>query len=241
MSQQIDGRLLAAGGAFAVAVVFFGTTLAGAMTADVTPAPVQTRPVVRDTGSVSPTVITMQAVNEAVAIDPFSEERTPAEQPYRLPSDPTDPPPPPPPPAPPPVPAFRLVGTTQTPSGGIALIQVDNGTPRVISVGETLNGYTVEKIERVSATLAQGDRRVTLALQQPAVRATTAGNARRGAAQGRGANGRGGQGQDMAAQQRQIFQDMQNMVRNRELPNGIEIRPRARPDTLSQRNPRNDR
>jgi hypothetical protein len=235
MSRQIDGRLIAAGAALAAAVLLFGSTLAGAMGADdvvVPPARVSEPP--SDSAAVASEEIGMQAVNEAVAVDPFSAERTPPAEPYRLPTDPEDAPPPPPPPAPPAVPAFRLVGTVQTPTGGVALIQVDNATPRMMNVGESVNGYVVEKVDATSAILAQADRRVTLGLQQPLSRPAAG---RRGGPvlPGRGAL------QGPAAQKEAALQELQQMMRARENGITIELPQRVRRDTMMERNLRNDR
>ena len=245
MNNRIDSRLMIASAACAVAVILFGSTLVRAMTADavVTP-PVAPKPQIDPASSAAAETITMQAVNEAVAIDPFSPERTPPETPYRLPTDPEDPPPPAAPPAPPPLPGFKLVGTAQTSTGGIALIQIDNATPKVVALGESLNGFTVQRIDRVSATMVQGDRRVDLQLQQPSMRGDA--NARRGQPAGGRApvnvNGRVQMDNAVRAQQ-QMIEQMEALARRvqQDRTVTVEIPDRPRRDTTSLRSPRSDR
>jgi hypothetical protein len=247
MNQQVDGRLWAAGGALAVAVLLFGTTLVGAMSEPaVTPLPAKPKTVNTETSIPAPEVITMQAVNEAVAVDPFSPEREPAAEPYRLPTDPEDAPPPPPPPAPPPLPAFRLVGTMQTGTSAVALIQLDNALPKVVAVGESMNGFVLEKVDPAAATMVQGERRIDLKLQQPLARVT--GPQRRPAPGAAGRSGRvGGSNIDPAVQQKLMMQELQNMARERavQVQGGrmmIDLPPvRVRPDTMLERSPRFDR
>jgi hypothetical protein len=247
MSNRIDNRLVMAAGACAVAVVLFGTTFVHAVTADrIDTAPVVPKPRTDAADAPAADVISMQAVNEAVAKDPFSPDRQPNATPYRLPTDPQEAAPPPPPPPPPALPAFRLVGTTQTPRGSIALIQVDNGTPKVVAVGETMNGFVLERIDRVSATMVQGDRRMDLQLQQPLPRSNGA----------RPQNGRGqqpGRGQmDPAVIQKQMLQEMQELLQERGRAgrgggaitiDGVPVRRLQQQgrDTTSPRNPRSDR
>jgi hypothetical protein len=238
MTRTIEGRVLLAGAAFAAAVLLFGTTLVGAVrSGDPAPVPAPPRPVIIDSAGTAGEVITMQAVNEAVAIDPFNEERTPPAEPYRLPGDPVEEPAPPPPPAPPPIPSFRLVGTTQTPSGGIALIQLADAQPQVVAVGETLNGYVVERIDRTTAVMSQGDRRVELQLQQPLLR-VTAPTGRRGAGPQRG---RGTPAQETARRQETMREMEEVMLRQAAQQRIREAAARQNRDTLSQPNLRNDR
>jgi hypothetical protein len=179
----------------------------------------------------------MQAVNEAVAIDPFSPDRQPSATPYKLPTDPQPEAPPPPPPPPPPIPGFHLIGTMQMPGGSIALIQVDNGTPRQVSVGESMNGYVVQKIDKTSARLAQADRVVDLQMNQPSIRGVDQSGGRRGTQPGRGVGpGRGGQN-DAILQQKMMIQEMQDLMRSERKQGADVIRmPAPRRDTTSLRN-----
>src|SRR3954468_8464955 len=102
MSNRIDNRLLTAIGACAIAAVLFASSLARAMSSDAADTtPIIPKPHSDAAQKAASETISMQAVNEAVAVDPFSPERTPAATPYRLPTDPQEAPPPPPPPAPP--------------------------------------------------------------------------------------------------------------------------------------------
>jgi hypothetical protein len=243
MSSQVDNRVMIAAGACAIAILLFGTTVARAITADDTATePVLPRPHSDAASKAADDALSMQMVNEAVANDPFSADRQPNAAPYRLPTDPVEAAPAPPPPPPPALPAFRLVGTTQTPTGSIALIQLDNGTPKVVGVGEILSGFRVDRIDRTSATMVQGERRMELQLQQPALRAEVQ-NGRRGAPS-RGEGGR----QDGPAMQKQILQEMQQMLQQRGngrgsmVVDGVPVRrlPQGG-DTNSMRNPRSDR
>jgi hypothetical protein len=244
MSESMNTRLWISGAACAVAALVFGVTVVDAMSAkDALDAPVPQRASTTNPSATAPTpeVITMAAVNEAVAMDPFSPDRQPPAEPYRLPTDPEPEAPPPPEPAPPPLPAFRLVGTTQTPTGSVALIQVASADPKVVAVGESLNGFVVERIDRTTATLTQGERTVDLTLQQPALRSSgvTNRNGRVGPA-GRAGQGPGGRAGENAAT-KALLQQMQEMAARRGQPvtvDGITVRPRR--DTTSLRNPRRD-
>jgi hypothetical protein len=232
---QMDKRLLVAGAACTLAAFFFGASLLDALDAGaaVTP-PVPARAATATDAKAAPEVISMNAVNEAVAVDPFSPDRRPSDTPYKLPTDPAPAPPPPPPPAPPSIPGFKLVGTTQTTTGSIALIQVDNSTPKVVAVGDALSGFVVQRIERTSATLAQGDRRVDLTLQQPSLRGES--NGRRGVQTQPGRGGPGGRGgQNDPAVQKQMLQEMQQLMQQQQ-------QQRVRRDTtFSPRSPRSER
>lgn len=250
MSESMNTRLWLSGAACAIAAITLSVTMLDAMSANELPTkPVPQRANVTNAPGTmkTPEVITMAAVNEAAAMDPFAPDRQPPAERYRLPTDPEPEPPPPPEPAPPPLPAFRLVGTTQTPRGGVALIQVATADPKVVSVGETLNGFVVENISPTTARLTQGERSVDLQLQQPASRATGNSNARNnGRATPAGRAGQGGAGRAGAALDnaatKALLQQMQQMAQRRGQPvtvDGMTARPRR--DTTSLRNPRSDR
>src|SRR5690606_27401746 len=89
--------------------------------------------------------LTMDALQLAIDNDPFQESRRRPPERYRMPGDPIEDAGPPPPPPPPP---FQVLGIAQLPGGGgSAIMQVEDAPPRVVSVGESLFGYTLDRVE----------------------------------------------------------------------------------------------
>ncbi len=131
---------------------------------------------------------------------PFDPGRVAPAERYQLPSErvapPVEAPPPPPPPEEPPPPAFRLLGVVATTGevDPLVILQVGDDAPRVLSVGDRVEGYEVAQVAGMSAMLSSGSRnfRVTVAEPSPgggsAVAAAPAG-------------GRGAQASDRAVQE----------------------------------------
>lgn len=108
--------------------------------------------------------LTMDALQLAIDNDPFQESRRRPPERYRMPGDPIEDAGPPPPPPPPP---FQVLGIAQLPGGGgSAIMQVEDAPPRVVSVGESLFGYTLDRVEGEVATLSGQGRTLTLTVAQ---------------------------------------------------------------------------
>lgn len=202
------------------------------------------------------------AVMLAVENDPFRPERQRPSERYRLPGEeiPQEAPPPQAPPPPP----LRVLATAVMPTGGLALVRVQESVNRVINVGETVSGYRLATVGAGTATLEGSAGLITLRVDEPqATRATRAATPRggRGQPSGRGnapareLEARGAQVRDAIERLRanggnaqQIQQLMELLGREMEqmrrtnvevqrVPGGanqIIIRPRA--DTMSNRN-----
>jgi len=259
--------LIAAAALFTVALFVFGTTLVRALD----PAPgIQAAPTPgsRPEPAVPATSnedgsLTMDALLLAVDNDPFTPERTRSGERYRLPGD-VDPEPPPAPPEPPPVPQFRLSGTVVTSEGGLALIQVGEDAPRMLTVGEFMQGYRLTNVTAAGATMANDERELQLRVPSPSRVAQAP------AAPQRGANARGRPSVDPRQLQQlverarasgatpQMLESLMRMVQERGLtnidqmevgPNGFSFRSgntdvrsatrvRVVPDTMELRMPR---
>lgn len=96
---------------------------------------------------------------------PFDPERLPPRERYRLPGD--EPPVVAPPPELPPPPAFRLLGAIAAESGGVAVVALEDGTPRVLALGERLGGYTLAAIEADRVVMESGARTASVGLAEP--------------------------------------------------------------------------
>jgi hypothetical protein len=176
--------------------------------------------------------LTEKALGLAADHDPFQPDRIrPAER-YRLPGDiePAAASGPEPPPAPP----FRVIGTAVTSTGGLAVVQVEETTPRVVAMGESLLGYTLESVDPESATLVGQGRSLTLPVTKqappPAPREARAARGRAGAAQ----NAR-----DPAAREAQMMEMLRRQMQERGLGENVHfengrviIRPPLPRDTL---------
>lgn len=191
---RIPGRALAGAAlAFAAALVVFVSALGRALApVDAGAAPVGvpgSEPA--DSASAPRPPLGADALMLAVENDPFSPGRTRPGQRYRLPGD-VDPPPPPEPPPPPPLPDFRVSGTVVTPDGGLAVIRIGDGASRVLSIGDYLGGYRLERVTAETATLRNDERELTLLVPGPAAQpmASAAPQPQRGAGRGPGMMGR---------------------------------------------------
>jgi hypothetical protein len=126
--------------------------------------------------------LTRDALMLAVENDPFQETRQRPPERYRMPGDPIEDAGPPPPPPPPP---FQVLGTAQLAAGGLAIMQIEDSPPRVLAVGESLFGYTLERVEGEVATLTGQGRTLSLTVAQaspnpPAEEAARSSRDRRG-------------------------------------------------------------
>jgi hypothetical protein len=196
--------------ACAAATFFFATALVRALSYE--PVPTAQLPAVPVTSASelgTPEAAAKPAekplTNDALALaadhDPFQQTRERPSEPYRMPDEFVEPAAPPPePPAPPP---FRVLGTAVQGNSGIVLMQVGEATPRVMTQGESLNGYTLERVENNSATMVGQGRSLRLAVSPPSPQSTR-GNARRG---GGGARGGGARGNSEAAAR--VFEELE--------------------------------
>jgi len=110
-------------------------------------------------------ILEMESLALAVDHDPFMPDRTrPAS--YRLPGDRVEAEAPVRREAPPP-PPFRVIGTAVSGEGGIALVEVEETpAPQIVTVGESLFGYRLERVETDAATLVGQGQTVRLAVEQ---------------------------------------------------------------------------
>jgi hypothetical protein len=262
MSPARERGLIVGGAAFAGALLLLGATFVRALTARLPepPAPLSAaaapevspvatpveeamNPPAVPQGEVSPSTastdkpLSMDALALAADNDPFQQDRRrPAER-YVLPADRVTEEPPPEPPPPPP---FRIIGTALNAEGGLAVVQVEEMTPRVIALGEGMLGYTLESVDGESATLVGDGRTLTLpvtAAPPPEPRRTRP-----------GARGRGAQPDARETRERQV--DVLEAIRRQMLERGgatqdiqiengrVIIRPRVNRDTLDARDPR---
>ena len=140
----------------------------------------------------------------AVDNDPFRPDRQRA-APYRMPDEMVEELPvrrelPPPP-------DFRVLGIVEQQPGGVALMQVEDATPRVLGVGETWMGYRLERVAGTVATMVSGDRTLELAVAPPSpqtARPQRAGRGGRNTNAGRGNNNTNARGNAAAAQAERI-------------------------------------
>jgi hypothetical protein len=65
-------------------------------------------------------------------------------------------------------PDLRVVGTGVIGRGGLALVQVEDGTPIAVGVGETVQGYRVAAVTAEGATLVGPAGRLRLSITDPA-------------------------------------------------------------------------
>lgn len=160
--------LIGAAAFFTLALFVFGSALVRAMGSGPSLA-LPSSPPARDssTAAAAASSLTMEALMLAVENDPFTPERTRAAERYRLPGD-VDPEPPPPPPEPPPVPEFLLSGTVVTSDGGLALIQVGESEPRMLALGDALEGYRLVSVTASGAVMSNEERQLQLRVPSPA-------------------------------------------------------------------------
>jgi hypothetical protein len=111
---------------------------------------------------VRPPAALPQAVLAAVERDPFSADRKPAADRYRMPGEAA------PAPAPPPasVPFIQLHGLITLPSGeGLAALYAMGRASQVVRVGQTFEGFTLERITAQEVVLVREDTTLTLRLR----------------------------------------------------------------------------
>jgi len=152
----------------AVAAGAFGRALHNAVRLDpVVPDPAATPPIGAAPAVETAEPLTEEALRLAVQNDPFREERTAAAERYRMPGEmpafvraprerPTVEPP-----------EFTVIGTLTFADGGFAVIQMEDGSRRVISVGESHQGYRLSGVRGNTATLTRGDAEFSLKVPEP--------------------------------------------------------------------------
>src|SRR5690606_9412677 len=64
-------------------------------------------------------------------------------------------------------PAFHLLGTLATPSGGLAVIEVPGVGTRVVAVGNSIGGFRLTSVSGGSATVSTGEFQHTLRVSRP--------------------------------------------------------------------------
>jgi hypothetical protein len=159
--------------ALAAAAIFFAAALARAVAVDPSPAGDVTGPdpVLEPTNDppVPPidasSPLTIDAVRLAADTDPFQPDRQRAER-YILPGErrlaveePE---------APPPAPPFRLVGTAVVGEGGLAVVTLDtNDPPRLLQIGDFLEGYRLTRVQPFGATMEGQGRSLDLHVTAP--------------------------------------------------------------------------
>lgn len=159
--------LIAAVSVLGVAAVLFGTALARALTVEPIdyPEPPSESPADEPADAMTgeqprvPSEATLSPRDIALAVDndPFLPDRTRPE-PYRLPGEfafETEEAP-----AAPPVPHFQVTGTVVADGGGLAVLQVDDSPPQVLSVGESLLGWKLDAVGANTATMVNSTGRI---------------------------------------------------------------------------------
>ncbi len=209
MKKSIPGSVALSVAVLAVATLVFGRALARALTLDGPPAVAAENGDAQSAPKPSPSAekpapppartnarvpseraLPTNALRLAVDNDPFQPDRRRAE-PYRLPSEmpreqPKQPELPPPPP-------FRVLGIVEMGEGnGNALIQVNNATPQVLAVGESMLGYILDHVEGTTATMVRDGQSVSLTVADASERPS------------RGRNGRGRNAGPQDAQQQMM-------------------------------------
>jgi hypothetical protein len=188
MIQVKNSGVMAAAAVLAGAVVLFGTVLTRAVLS--TPAaeiPVAA-PIAETVGSESPAPrtnvlgrIPRAELQRAADLAPFDPEREapvgryqlPGEQVYEVVAE--APPPPRELPAPP---AFQVLGTAAGPDGGLAVIRIGDAAPRLIALGQEMEGYRVTAINAARVTMANSDRTLSLSVPSAVPNASLAASQR---------------------------------------------------------------
>jgi hypothetical protein len=153
----------------AIAATAFGRSLHKAVRLDpVRPAaesPAVEEPTVAEAGE----RVTEDALRLAVENDPFREAREPSAARYRLPGDVMERPArvreQPEVPAPP----FSVLGLLALGDAGYAVVQTEDGTRAVVSLGENVLGYQLTKIEGKTATVSLNGQAFTLSVPDPSM------------------------------------------------------------------------
>jgi hypothetical protein len=65
---------------------------------------------------------------------------------------------------PPPAPEFQVLGTATGSDGALAVIRLENGTPRFLSVGQEMEGYRLTAVDRGRVTMSNAERTVQLSI-----------------------------------------------------------------------------
>jgi len=200
MTMRRNGNgILIGGGALLVGVLTFGVvlgkTIGGGTSLDAAPTgreiagqaqPRQGTSTDLTSSALSPEVLVL-AVDRA----PFQEDRLRPSTPYRLPGAEPEPAPRSEVPPPPPAPDFQLIGAVSGANGGWAIVRVGDGTPQMIAVGESMEGYVLDNVRGERAVMASADRSISLALAGPSPEVRVQG---RGGNQGRGGGAAANQG-----------------------------------------------
>jgi hypothetical protein len=107
---------------------------------------------------------TDRMVREAANRAPFDPQRRPPTQRYQLPGgrEMTAPAPP----EQPPVPPLRVLGTITMPGGGIAVIQAEGESPRVVAVGQMIGAYRLASVKEESVVVSSRGWDISLALEE---------------------------------------------------------------------------
>jgi hypothetical protein len=172
--------LVGAALACVAALLVLGATLAGALSIEPAPAPPAAA---ADTEKVAAAAaaprLSTEALLLAVEHDPFRADRQRSPERYRMPGEepPVEPEPPPPPPPPPP---FRLIGTAVSPTGSVAVIELESSS-RMLEIGEEMLGYRLIAVEPERATMESAEQRVDLPLTSSLAAATPPRDQRRNA------------------------------------------------------------
>jgi hypothetical protein len=183
-------------GALALAAIFFVTALARAVAVEPAPTvePIVPDPVIQPDGDDAPAVppdasrpVTLDAVRMAADVDPFQPDRQRAER-YVLPSerqvDVEGPPPLPP------APPFQLVGTAVVGESGLAVVSLEDEVPRLLQVGDLMEGYRLTKVQPFGATMEGMGRSLDLHVTPPSPNPRVAeSRGGRGTQRGRGNSG----------------------------------------------------
>jgi len=154
----------------------------------------------------------------AVDNDPFRPDRQRA-APYRMPHEMVDEQPvrrelPPPP-------EFRVLGIVEQRPGGVALMQVEDATPRVLGVGETWMGYRLDRVSGTVATMVSADRTLELAVAPPSPQMARPQRAGRGARNTNAGRRNTGEGGNAAAAQAARLRAMVEQLRGQGAPGEV--------------------
>lgn len=135
-----------------------------------------------------PEPLPSSALRQAVAKAPFAPDRKAPAQRYLLPEQIVVERPEAPPPERPAAPEFRVLGTVASATGGVAVVQSPDGTRRLLSVGQEIEGYRVRAIEQAAVVMSGQGWDMTFAVADATPSPGGGGNQN-----GRGQQGRAGQ------------------------------------------------
>jgi len=153
----------------AVAAAAFGRALHNAVRLDpVVPDPAATPQIGAAPAAEPAEPLSAEALQLAVQNDPFSENRRASSERYRMPGEMpafTRPARERPPEIDPP--EFTVIGTLAFADGGFVVVQTEDGTRRVISVGESHDGYRLDGVRGNTALLSRQDAEFSLRVPEP--------------------------------------------------------------------------